>query len=317
MRIRRARFSSICGSPIRSPCATPTRARVRAFVEGWGPSVPPEAGDAAPPDFASQCDALLAAEPPIVSSVMGLVSAAFVQRLEARGIAWFANVSTVAEAKAAEDAGADAIVAQGMEAGGHRGCFERATGRGAAGGTLRAAASRCECGASACYCDRRYRGPARRRCGFRARRERRESAPGSCVVPKRRSILPGRRRSRERRRKAMPHARIQRTRRPQHRDGIRARRSGPRTHHRLRLIRYSVASQRPCARRPSVPGTYSGCRPAGQSAAMARDEPAAKVLEDPMARRAAAHPVTPAEASVRLDSGLRDHCLPLLDVGTT
>ena len=107
--------------PVRDP---EREARVRAFVEGWGPSVPPEAGDAAPPDFASQCDALLAAEPPIVSSVMGLYPAAFVQRLEARGIAWFANVSTVAEAKAAEDAGADAIVAQGMEAGGHRGCFD-------------------------------------------------------------------------------------------------------------------------------------------------------------------------------------------------
>ena len=107
--------------PMRDP---EHEARVRAFVEGWGPSVPPEAGDAAPPDFASQCDALLAAEPPIVSSVMGLYPAAFVQRLEARGIAWFANVSTVAEAKAAEDAGADAIVAQGMEAGGHRGCFD-------------------------------------------------------------------------------------------------------------------------------------------------------------------------------------------------
>jgi len=107
--------------PVRDP---EREARVRAFVEGWGPPVPPAAGDAAPPDFASQCDALLAAEPPIVSSVMGLYPAAFVQRLEARGIAWFANVSTVAEAKAAEDAGADAVVAQGMEAGGHRGCFD-------------------------------------------------------------------------------------------------------------------------------------------------------------------------------------------------
>jgi nitronate monooxygenase len=107
--------------PVRDP---EREARVRAFVEGWGPPVPPAAGDAAPPDFASQCDALLAAEPPIVSSVMGLYPAAFVQRLEARGIAWFANVSTVAEAKAAEDAGADAVVAQGMVAGGHRGCFD-------------------------------------------------------------------------------------------------------------------------------------------------------------------------------------------------
>ena len=55
---------------------------------------------------------------------MGLYPANFVTQLKARGIAWFANVSTVAEAKAAEAAGADVIVAQGMEAGGHRGCFD-------------------------------------------------------------------------------------------------------------------------------------------------------------------------------------------------
>jgi nitronate monooxygenase len=55
---------------------------------------------------------------------MGLYPPEFVRRLRARAITWFANVSTVAEAKAAEAAGADAIVAQGMEAGGHRGCFD-------------------------------------------------------------------------------------------------------------------------------------------------------------------------------------------------
>jgi nitronate monooxygenase len=44
--------------------------------------------------------------------------------LKDRGIVWFANVSTVAEARAAEGAGADVIVVQGMEAGGHRGCFD-------------------------------------------------------------------------------------------------------------------------------------------------------------------------------------------------
>src|SRR3954452_23346703 len=99
-------------------------ARVRAFLGKWGPAVPPEAADAAPLDFAAQCEALLAAGPAIVSSVMGLYPPDFVARLKARGIAWFANISTVAEARAAEAAGADVIVAQGMEAGGHRGCFD-------------------------------------------------------------------------------------------------------------------------------------------------------------------------------------------------
>lgn len=100
--------------------------RVRGFLGQWGPPVPPEAGDGTPPDFAAQCEAMLAAGPPIVSSVMGLYPPEFVARLKQRRITWFANISTVAEARAAEAAGADVIVAQGAEAGGHRGCFDAA-----------------------------------------------------------------------------------------------------------------------------------------------------------------------------------------------
>lgn len=101
-------------------------ARVREFLAAWGPAVPAEAGDATPPDFAEQCAALIAAAPPVVSSVMGLYPAEFIASLKRKGIAWFANISTVAEAQAAAAAGADVIVAQGMEAGGHRGCFDAA-----------------------------------------------------------------------------------------------------------------------------------------------------------------------------------------------
>ena len=100
---------------------------VRGFLASWGPPVPESAGDARPPDFAAQCEAMLEATPAVISSVMGLFSPEYVARLKARGIAWFANVSTVAEARAAEAAGADAVVAQGMEAGGHRGCFDAAS----------------------------------------------------------------------------------------------------------------------------------------------------------------------------------------------
>jgi nitronate monooxygenase len=98
--------------------------RVRAFLERFGPPVPATAGDAKPPDFAAQCEAFLAIKPPIASSIMELYPAAFVARLKQAGIAWFANATTVVEARAAEDAGAEVIVAQGMEAGGHRGSFE-------------------------------------------------------------------------------------------------------------------------------------------------------------------------------------------------
>jgi nitronate monooxygenase len=112
-------------APLRDPEG---EERVRAFLAGWGPPVPAGAGDATPPDFAGQCDAVLAAAPPVISSVMGLFPPPFVAELKARKIAWFAAASTVAEAIAAEAAGADVIVAQGAEAGGHRAAFDAAAG---------------------------------------------------------------------------------------------------------------------------------------------------------------------------------------------
>jgi nitronate monooxygenase len=101
-------------------------ARIRAFLSCWGPAVPPNAGGATPPDFAAQCETMLNSGAPILSSVMGVYPPEFVRRLKAKGIAWFANVSTVREARLAQAAGADVVVAQGAEAGGHRGCFDAA-----------------------------------------------------------------------------------------------------------------------------------------------------------------------------------------------
>ena len=98
--------------------------RTRDFLAQWGPPVPPEAGDARLPDFQAQCAAIVAARPKAISSIMGLFPPAFVAELKKRGILWFAAATTVAEARAAEQAGADVIVAQGMEAGGHRGAFQ-------------------------------------------------------------------------------------------------------------------------------------------------------------------------------------------------
>jgi nitronate monooxygenase len=82
-----------------------------------GPEQPPA------PSFEEQCEAMLAARPRAVSSIMGLFSPEYVDRLHEAGIAWFACATTLAEALAAQEAGADVIVAQGLEAGGHRGVF--------------------------------------------------------------------------------------------------------------------------------------------------------------------------------------------------
>jgi nitronate monooxygenase len=110
-------------APVRDQAA---EAAVRDFLGHWGPAVAPQAGDAPMPDFAAQCDALLAAGPSVISSIMGVYPPAFVAAMKARGVRWFATVTTVREALLAEAAGADAVIAQGMEAGGHRGTFEAA-----------------------------------------------------------------------------------------------------------------------------------------------------------------------------------------------
>jgi nitronate monooxygenase len=118
--------------PVRNPGH---EAHVRSFLGAWGPPAPPEAGDAGLPDFDAQCAALLEAGPAVVSSIMGLFSEAFVRECKRRNIAWFCNVTTAAEALRARDAGADAIVVQGIEAGGHRGAFDGAAAE-RQGGTL-------------------------------------------------------------------------------------------------------------------------------------------------------------------------------------
>lgn len=113
--------------PDRAPDRNPAHeAEVRRFLADWGPAVPETAGDQRPPDFDAQCEAILACGAPVVSSIMGLFPPEFVTQMKARGVAWFATVTTLGEARAAEAAGADAIIAQGMEAGGHRGAFEAA-----------------------------------------------------------------------------------------------------------------------------------------------------------------------------------------------
>lgn len=100
--------------------------RVCVFLEKWGPPVPPLAGDSVLPDFDAQCETFLDLAPAAVSSIMGIFPSGFVTRLKDRGIAWFATATTLAEARTAAQAGADAIIAQGYEAGGHRGSFDQA-----------------------------------------------------------------------------------------------------------------------------------------------------------------------------------------------
>lgn len=98
--------------------------RQREYLAQWGPEVPESAAEGVLPDFDAQCTAMLEARPRAISSIMGLYAPDFVREMKARSILWFATATTVAEARAAEAAGADAVIAQGAEAGGHRGAFD-------------------------------------------------------------------------------------------------------------------------------------------------------------------------------------------------
>ena len=86
--------------------------------------LPPPVLPQLPPDpFPAQLEAVLDAAPPIFSFTFGIPDADAVARLRARGIATLGTATTVAEARLLAGAGVDAIVAQGAEAGAHRGTF--------------------------------------------------------------------------------------------------------------------------------------------------------------------------------------------------
>lgn len=69
---------------------------------------------------------LLASPPPVVTFLFGLPSTEIITAPRGRGIVLMVTATSVNEAGAIEAAGIDVIVAQGIEAGNHRGVFGRA-----------------------------------------------------------------------------------------------------------------------------------------------------------------------------------------------
>jgi nitronate monooxygenase len=74
-------------------------------------------------DFDAQFEVLIAARPACASFTFDILSADQVERLHDAGIFVIGTITTVAEALAWQAVGADAVVASGIEAGGHRGTF--------------------------------------------------------------------------------------------------------------------------------------------------------------------------------------------------
>lgn len=77
------------------------------------------------PSVDEQVDAVLEARPAVLSVVFGVPSSDMIAAAHTRGVAVVGTATTVAEARALADGGVDAIVATGMEAGGHRVSFLR------------------------------------------------------------------------------------------------------------------------------------------------------------------------------------------------
>lgn len=83
--------------------------------------VPPPAKPAW--SFDDQLAAVLDEKPPVLSFTFNLLPADAMRRVRASGALIIGTATNLAEARALEEVGVDAIVAQGSEAGGHRGTF--------------------------------------------------------------------------------------------------------------------------------------------------------------------------------------------------
>jgi nitronate monooxygenase len=75
------------------------------------------------PFDAETCTAVEEIVPEVASFHFGLPAPPLIQRLKDRGIKILSSATSVREAKWLESRGCDAIIVQGVEAGGHRGMF--------------------------------------------------------------------------------------------------------------------------------------------------------------------------------------------------
>jgi nitronate monooxygenase len=99
------------------------RTLLAPYYEELGVTPPADPGPLRTPFDADAAALLEEVRPPIVSFHFGLPSEPLLARVRAIGATILASATTVDEARWLEAHGADAIIAQGVEAGGHRGMF--------------------------------------------------------------------------------------------------------------------------------------------------------------------------------------------------
>ncbi len=96
--------------------------RIDAYIRAIGAD--PAAFRAPPPSvIAEQIAVALEEAPPVFSFTFGMPGRAVIAAFKAKGTFVMGTATSPAEARALEDAGVDAVIAQGAEAGGHRGTF--------------------------------------------------------------------------------------------------------------------------------------------------------------------------------------------------
>jgi nitronate monooxygenase len=100
------------------------KTRLGAYYKEFGldPAAPIAAANRAPFD-AAYCAVVEELKPEVVSFHFGLPATDLVKRVKAAGAIVMSSATTVKEAIWLEENGADVIIAQGAEAGGHRGMF--------------------------------------------------------------------------------------------------------------------------------------------------------------------------------------------------
>jgi len=111
-----------------TPHADPSRdsrwqQRLSPYYAELGLDPGPVAGASRAPFDAAMCALMVELRPRVVSFHYGLPEAALLAQLKAAGAIIQGSATTVEEARWLEAHGADAIIAQGLEAGGHRGMF--------------------------------------------------------------------------------------------------------------------------------------------------------------------------------------------------
>ena len=109
------------------------RTRLAPYFDEFGLGPVPEPTEPFPPFDEERLDLVLELRPRVVSFHFGLPDATAVRRVKEAGCIILSSATTVAEARSLEANGADVIIAQGFDAGGHRGSFSGSPGAGLVG----------------------------------------------------------------------------------------------------------------------------------------------------------------------------------------